>query len=309
MRIFKKTPKLPFVRYRGVFLICSGLLVATSLFLFFTRGLNFGTDFKGGVKLQYLFPKEVSEGEIRDILSGLQVADASVVRYGAPKDHRLIIKVAKPSASEENLSKIITPELNKTFGDPGVVLEQEETVGPKVGQELRRKGMLAVLVSLFCMLVYIGFRFDFFFAPGAIVALFHDVIVTLGVFALFQFEFNLTILAAVLTIVGYSINDTIIVFDRIREHTRLITPNTVDEVVNTSINETLSRTTITSATVFFVTAFLYFFGGETIKYFALAFMIGIITGTYSTFSIACPIYLWCYRNVPKVEAYFGKKES
>lgn len=307
MRFFNKTPNIPFVRYSRLMLALSGLIISASLFFIFTRGLAFGTDFTGGVKLQYQFPKEVSEGEVRSLLSKLNLGDVSIVRYGDVRERRLVIRVSKPTGDIQNMSQIITPELDKTFGAPGVVMEQEETVGPKVGEELRKKGQMAVLVSLFCMLIFIGFRFDFYFAPGALIAVFHDVIVTLGVFAFFQFEFNLTILAAVLTIVGYSINDTIIVFDRIREHARLIAPDTVNEVVNTSINETLSRTIITSVTVFFVTAFLYFFGGETIKYFALAFMVGILTGTYSSFSIACPVYLWCYRNFPKIEAFFGRK--
>lgn len=307
MRIFKQTPNFPFVRNRYLFLILSGLIVGTSLSLLFTRGLNYGTDFLGGVKLQYQFPKEVTENEIRSLLSGLSLGDISVVRYGSPQERRWVFKVLKPAQETLALSQIITPELIKTYGEQGLILEQEETVGPKVGQELRRKGMLAVLFSLFCMLVYIGFRFDFQFAPGAIIALFHDVIVALGFFALLQLEFNLTILAACLTIVGYSINDTIIVFDRIREHTRLIAPDTVEEIINNSINETLSRTLITSLSTLFVCIVLYFLGGATIKDFAFALLIGVVTGTYSTFSIACPIYLGMYRFAPKVQALVSSK--
>lgn len=309
MRLFKHTPNFPFVRNRRIFLLMSGLIVGISLFLLFTRGLNFGTDFMGGVKLIYQFPKEVSEGEVRKLMESLSLGSVSVVRHGKPEERRLAIKVSKPPLETESLSTLITPALTKIYGETGLTLEQEVTVGPKVGQELRRKGILAVFFSLFCMLAYIGFRFDFFFAPGAIVALFHDVIVTLGLFALFQFEFDLTILAACLTIVGYSINDTIIVFDRIREHARLITPSTIDEVVNNSINETLSRTIITSLSVFFVVLILYFFGGATIKDFAFAMMIGVITGTYSTFSIACPVYLGMYRAAPRLEKLFQKSKS
>lgn len=306
MKLFKQTPNFPFVRNRFIFLLMSGLIVATSLFLLFTRSLNWGTDFMGGVKLIYQFPKPVSDGEVRKLMETLSLGGVSVVRHGKPEERRLAIKVSKPSQETESLSKIITPALAKAYGETGLTLEQEVTVGPKVGQELRRKGMLAVFFSLFCMLAYIGFRFDFYFAPGAIVALFHDVIVTLGFFAFFQFEFDLTILAACLTITGYSINDTIIVFDRIREHSRLITPNTIDEVVNNGINETLSRTLITSLTVFFVVLILYLFGGATIKDFAFAMMIGVITGTYSTFSIACPVYLGMYRAAPRFEKMFRK---
>lgn len=309
MRLFKQTPNFPFVKNRHLFLIFSGLIVGGSLFLLFTRGLNYGTDFLGGVKLQYQFPKAVSEEEVRSLLANLSLGEASVVRYGNVDEKRLVIKFSKPSQDTTLLSQIVTPELTRAFGQEGLILEKEETVGPKVGQELRRKGTLAVLFSLFCMLIYIGFRFDFHFAPGALIALFHDVIVTLGFFALLQLEFNLTILAAVLTIVGYSINDTIIVFDRIREHARLISSDTIEEVVNNSINETLSRTLITSATVFFVVMVLYFFGGATIKDFAFAFMIGVITGTYSTFSIACPIYIGMYRHASKFSKIVAAKTS
>lgn len=298
MKLFKQVPNFPFVKNRFVFLALSGLIVLVSILLLVTKGLNYGTDFTGGVKLQYKFGKTVTEDEIRNILSGLGLKEASVIRYGESVENRFVIRLAKPTQENMTISSTLTPALTKALGEGGITLEQEEVVGPKVGEELRKKGMLAVLVSLACMLIYIGFRFDFHFAPGAIIALFHDVLLALGAFALLQLEFNLTVLAAILTIVGYSINDTIIVFDRIREHAKLIDQNTLEEVVNRSINETLSRTVITSLTVFFVVLTLYIFGGATIKDFAFAFMIGVITGTYSTFSIACPIYVSLYKMMP-----------
>ena len=282
-------------------------MVAIALFFFFARGLNFGTDFLGGVKLQYHFSQDVSEADIRKALADLNLGDISVVRFGDPKEKRLVIKVAKTSDEIASLAKTITPKLAQAFGEEGTTLEMEVTVGPKVGAELQRKGTLAVLFSLFCMLIYIGFRLDFYFAPGAIVALFHDVAIPLGLFAFFQIEFDLTTLAAFLTIVGYSINDSIIVFDRIREHAKLISDDTLEEVVERSINETLSRTILTSLTVFFVVVVLYFFGGATIKGFALAMTLGVILGTVSTFSVVCPIYIWLYRFIPKMQARFEKK--
>lgn len=306
MRIFKETPKIPFVKWQRFFVVSSLLLVTFSLYLLATRGLNYGTDFLGGVKLQYQFPKEVSEGEIRDRLNQMNLGSVSVIRYGDPGEHRMIIKVSKSEKELESLATLITPELTKTYGTEGLLLESEETVGANVGAELRHKGILAVLFSLLCMLIYIGFRFDFYFAPGALIALFHDVIVVLGVFSLLRLEFNLTILAACLTIVGYSINDTIIIFDRVREHARLITPATLEEVVNTSINETLSRTIITSLTTFLSVVVLYFFGGGTIENFAFALIIGIIAGTYSTFGIACSCYIAIYRWAPKFKFLAGK---
>ncbi len=295
MKLFKQTPNFPFVKNRFLFLALSGLIIVVSIVLLATKGLNYGTDFTGGVKLQYQFGKPTTEDTIRKILTGLDLKEASVIRYGEPKENRFVIRLAKPTQENLTLSSKLTPAFEKSFEGQTVTLEQEETVGPKVGEELRKKGLLAVLVSLACMLIYIGFRFDFHFAPGALIALFHDVLLALGAFALLQLEFNLTILAAILTIVGYSINDTIIVFDRIREHAKLIDRDSIDEIVNKSINETLSRTVITSLTVFLVVLVLYLFGGATIKDFAFAFMIGVVTGTYSTFSIACPIYISLYK--------------
>lgn len=310
IKLFQQTPNFPFMRLRHVFLAISAVVVGGSIFLLAVRGLNFGTDFKGGVKLQYQLPREAGEGEVRNALSGLNLEGVSVVRFGKSGEKKFVIKVAQPQEGQEMLSSQITPALEKVFGAEGgmggVVLEQEATVGPKVGGELRRKGILAVLVSLVCMLVYVGFRFDFQFAPGAILALFHDVLVVLGVFALLQLEFDLTILAACLTIVGYSINDTIVIFDRVREHARLISQETIEEVVNTSINETLSRTLLTSLTVFMTVIVLYFFGGSTIRDFAFALIVGVITGTWSTFTVACACYIAVYRLTPKWKALLSK---
>lgn len=305
MKIFKETPKIPFIPYRRLLVAISCILVAASLLSLATKGLNYGTDFLGGVKLHYQFPKAISENELRALLEPLNLGNISVIRYGAVSENRRVIKISKTQKIEQ-FSEQITPVLTKTFGEEGLVLEREETVGPKVGQELRRKGVLAVLFSLFCMLIYIGFRFDFLFAPGAILALFHDVIVVLGAFSFFQLEFDLTILAAVLTIVGFSINDTIVIFDRIREHARLITPATIEEIVNQSLNETLSRTLLTSLTVFFTIVILYFFGGATLKDFSFAMLVGVISGTYSTLSIACAFYLVMYRLAPKFKFLAGR---
>lgn len=310
MKLFKQTPHFPFVKYRHGFLAASILIVAVSITAFATRGLSYGIDFLGGIKLQYQFPGAVTEDSVRDVLADLKLGDIEVIRYGVTTSNRLILKLANTSDAEKSggVSKAITPKLIEKFGE-GVTLEQEEIVGPKVGKELRRRGMLSVLFSLGCILIYIGFRFNFQVAPGAILALFHDVIVVLGLFAILHKEFNLTILAAVLTIVGYSINDTIIVFDRIREHTRLITPDTVEEIVNLGINETLARTVITSFTVFVVVFVMYLLGGATLKDFAFAMMIGVITGTYSTFSIAGPVYILLYRYSPQFEKWLQTKRA
>lgn len=306
MKFIDKTPRIPFMKHRFLFLVVSLLLMGGSLFSVATRGLNFGTDFLGGVKLQYRFPTGAAEGEVHALLEKMGMPGVSVIRFGDASENRLAIKISHPKEAIESYGKTITPELQKAFGAE-TLLEMEETVGAKVGEELKRKGILAVLFSLFCMLVYVGFRFDFHFAPGAMAALFHDVIVVLGVFSFFGIEFDLTILAACLTIVGYSLNDTIIIFDRVREHAKLVTPATVEEVVNTSVNETLSRTMITSLTTLAVVVILFCFGGATLRDFSLAMILGIVFGTYSTIFISCTAYIGMVQISPKLEKRFGKQ--
>lgn len=306
MKLFSKTPTFQFMKHRFLFVGISGLLVAASLFSLATKGLNFGTDFLGGIKLQYQFPNAIGEEEVRALLETMHVEGASVVQFGNATENRLSIKVAHPKEEITSYGSTITPKLKEKFGEK-VLLEMEESIGATVGAELQRKGILAVLFSFFCMLIYIGFRFDFLFAPGAILALFHDVILVVGLFSFLQIEFNLTILAACLTIVGFSINDTIVIFDRVREHIKRITPETLESVVNLSINETLSRTFNTSFTVFLVVLVLYFFGGATLENFSLAMLVGVIAGTYSTVFIACAAYVGMHRLSPKLEKLWGKK--
>ncbi len=263
------------------------------------NGLNYGIDFGGGIKLIYTFNQTLKDGEIEGLLldSGI---DAMVQRYGDKASNQFSIKAKQTEATLEDSVAKISSILMAKYGETGAKLEQQETVGPKVGKELKRKGQLAMFFTLIAMLIYIGVRFDFYFAPGAIVALVHDVIVVMGFLTFFNKEYNLSILAAILTIVGYSVNDTIIVYDRIREHAKKITVNTIDDIVNQSINETLSRTIITSATVLIVVIILFISGGGIIHDFAFCFIIGAITGSYSSIFIASPIYIWLYKNWPKI---------
>lgn len=289
---------IPFMKYRLLFAGISAVAVLGSFVVIGIRGFNYGIDFKGGAKLEYRFDRDVSEGEIRDIVSGLNLGDVSVVRFGDASERRMSIKVELPE-EHADIAPMITNALAQTYGDGSALLEQEETVGPRVGSELRRKAWLTILFSWALMLVYIGYRFDFVFAPGAVVALVHDVAITLGLFALLGKEVNLSILAALLTLIGFSINDTIVIFDRIRENRRDISPETVSDVVNSSINSTLSRTIITSLTVFFVVVVLFFKGGGTLHDFAFALIIGVIVGSYSTIFVASPLYIELYRRWPK----------
>ncbi len=299
------TRVIPFVKYQWLPILVSVALAVVSLIVLETRGLNYGIDFKGGARLVYQFQEPVSEGPIKDVLKGIGLGGAEVVRYGEAKDNRMAIKVEKPEEHAQ-LGSEITQALEAKWGQGAVQLQEEETVGPKVGKELRTKAWLAVIFAVILMLIYIGYRFDFMFAPGAVVALIHDVLITVGVFALLGKEFNLTILAALLTIVGYSINDTIIVFDRIRENRHGISRNTIGSVVDLSLTQTLSRTIVTSLTVIFVLVVIFIKGGGALHNFAFALIVGMVLGTYSSVFIASPCYIGMYKAWPRIREAIGK---
>lgn len=283
---------IPFVPRMWWFAGFSSITVAASLFFIATRGLNFGTDFRGGTKLQYRFSAPASDGDVRKIMEAknLNAGPFSVQKIGRAGENRVMIKMEKLEESHVFVQKV-TEALKTGLGMNEVTLEQNETVGPKAGADLRKKAELAIIVSWLLMLVYIGYRFDFAFAPGAIIALMHDVILAIGGFALTGREVSLTVVAAILTIIGYSINDTIVVYDRVRENLHKNPKMPLRELVNRSLNETLSRTVITSFTVFLVVILMYFFGEGEFQNFGFAMMIGTITGVYSTFSVACPVFI------------------
>lgn len=291
---------IPFVKHRWYYVAFSTLTVVLSIYFIAVKGLNFGTDFRGGTKLQYQFSAPVSESDVRRILETSQVEGFSVQKVGKPEENRLMIKLEKIEESGNFVQKI--GDSLKTGLGKEATLEKNESVGPKAGADLRKKAQMALIVSWLLMLIYIGYRFDFAFAPGAIVALVHDVILAVGGFALTGREVSLTVVAALLTIVGYSINDTIVVYDRVRENlNKGPTKMTFREVVNLSLNETLSRTIITSLTVFIVVVLMYFFGEGEFQNFGFAMMIGVITGVYSTFSVACPIYIALHERWPSLQ--------
>lgn len=296
---------IPFMKNKVYLIGLSLLFTIISLVIIAKNGLNYGIDFKGGVKLLYSFSNPVNDGEIESTLAAGGI-DAMVQRYGDDKSNQFSVKAKQSETTLEGTVSKISSILGEKYKDSTITLEQQETVGPKVGQELKRKGQLAIFFTLIAMLIYVGIRFDFYFAPGAILALIHDVIIVMGFIAFFGKEYNLSILAALLTIVGYSINDTIIVYDRIREHIKKINVNTVEEIVNTSVNETLSRTIITSTTVFIVVLILFLSGGGIIHDFAFCFIVGVVTGTYSSVFIASPTYIWLYKHWPKIAGRFRK---
>lgn len=284
-----------YVGHRKWFVMFSVVTIIIGIFFIFKNGLNFGTDFKGGTKLQYQFHITTTDGDVRSALEKNDIESFSVQKIGEVGDNRFIIKLDMRE-NMEALIKKSTEALQSAFGSDKVSLEQNETVGPKAGADLRKKAELAIIVSWLLMLIYIGFRFDFAFAPGAIVALIHDVLLAIAGFAITGREVSLTVVAAILTIIGYSINDTIVVYDRIREHLANAGKQSLNTIINRSINEMFPRTVITSFTVFIVVALMYFFGEGEFQNFGFAMIIGVVTGVYSTLSIACPLYIWIKDN-------------
>ena len=273
---------IAFNKYYNKFNVLSVSLVVISLILLTFKGLNFGIDFKGGTLIELRsMDEKINVSSLRDNLSQMSLGDISVKNFGNEKDY--LIKFE--NSDNKNVIEEIKLNLEKSFGN-NFNFRRVENVGPKVSSELLRSGIIAISVALALMLIYIWIRFEWQFSLGAILALFHDVIVTLGVFSLFSLEINLSIIAAVLTIVGYSMNDTVVIFDRVRENLRKYSDIKIYELTNISINETLSRTIITSATTLLALLAIYLFGGEILKGFSLAMILGVVFGTYSSIYIA-----------------------
>ena len=274
---------IAFNKYYNQFNIVSSLLIIVSLILLIFKGLNFGIDFKGGTLIELRSTDtKINVSSLRDKFSQMDLGDVSVKKFGNDTDY--LIKFENKD-NKKDIIEEIKNNLDKSFGN-NFNFRRVENVGPKVSSELLKSGVIAISLSLAAMLFYIWIRFEWQFSLGAILALFHDVIVTLGIFSLFSLEINLSIIAAVLTIVGYSMNDTVVIFDRVRENLRKYSDIKIFELTNISINETLSRTIITSATTLLALLAIYFFGGEILKGFSLAMILGVIFGTYSSIYIA-----------------------
>jgi len=261
-------------------------LVIFSVLLLFFKGLNFGVDFKGGTLIELRSnDKNINVTSLRVSFNKMNLGDFNVKKFGNEND--FLIKIEKKDTSA-NAIEVIKKELASSIGS-SFSFRRVENVGPKVSSELLKSGIIAIALSLAAMLFYIWIRFEWQFSLGAILALFHDVIVTLGLFSLFNLEINLSIVAAVLTIVGYSMNDTVVIYDRVRENLRKFSDIKIYELTNISINETLSRTIITSVTTLLALVSIYLFGGEILKGFSLAMIMGVVFGTYSSIYIANPI--------------------
>ena len=275
-----------FNKFYKLFNIISACLIVVSILLLFFKGLNFGVDFKGGTLIELRAnDKKINVISLRDSFNNMNLGNINVKRFGNENDFLIKIEKKDRSANSiEIIKKNLSDNLSGTFN-----FRRVENVGPKVSSELLKSGIIAIVLSLAAMLFYIWIRFEWQFSLGAILALFHDVIVTLGLFSLFGLEINLSIVAAVLTIVGYSMNDTVVIYDRVRENLKKFSEIKIFELTNTSINETLSRTIITSVTTLLALISIYLFGGEVLKGFSLAMIMGVIFGTYSSIYIANPI--------------------
>ena len=273
---------IAFNKYYNKFNILSITLVVISLFLLIFKGLNFGIDFKGVTLIELRSTdNNINTSSLRDNLNQMNLGDVSVKNFGNENDFLIKFEINE----NKNVIEEIRFNLDKSFGN-NFDFRRVENVGPKVSAELLRSGIIAISVALALMLIYIWIRFEWQFSLGAILALFHDVIVTLGLFSLLGLEINLSIIAAVLTIVGYSMNDTVVIFDRIRENLKKYSDIKIYELSNISINETLSRTLITSITTLLALLSIFFFGGEILKGFSLAMIFGVVFGTYSSIYIA-----------------------
>ena len=267
--------------------ILSLILIALSISFLLFKGLNLGVDFKGGTLIEVRTENSnINIAEIRQSFLNMDLGDVTVKKFGQKNDY--LVKIEMKETDNENFIKSINDKLSSDLGSQ-INFRRVENVGPKVSNELLRDGLLAISLSLATMLFYIWIRFEWQFSLGAILALVHDVIVTLGIFSLLTYEINLSIVAAVLTIVGYSMNDTVVIFDRIRENLKKYSKISTSDICDTSINETLSRTLITSVTTLLALLSIYIFGGEILKGFSFAMIIGVIVGTYSSIFVAAPI--------------------
>lgn len=304
MQIFSKAHVYDFMGKRYIALVFSAILFFGSIFLLVTKGLNYGIDFSGGTLIQIKYEDKAPLDKIRAALSVDEtLKNASVTEFGS--DSEVVIRF---SASNSSIGSDIGASVGELIKGTGKFeIRRVDVVGPKVGSELRQKGMMAIAISLVGILIYIAFRFEWRFAMAAIASEIHDVVITLGAISLFSIDVNLDTLAAILTVVGYSLNDTIIIFDRIREGIKTSKNSDLDLIINESVSATLSRTILTSGTTLAVVVILFLYGGDMINGFALALIVGILAGTISSIYIASPMLLWFKFSVEKYRAKEAEK--
>jgi preprotein translocase subunit SecF len=304
MDILKHNLAIDFMGKQRYAAIVSSLLVVAAIISMVARGFNFGIDFTGGTLIEAGYPQAVDLAEVRSVLIDSGYADAQAQHFGTSRD--VLVRLApREGMANARLSEEVLGALRK--GDPGVEMRRVEFVGPQVGDELTEQGGLAMIYALIGILIYIVARFNFRLAPGAVIALIHDVLIVMGIFSIWQIEFDLTVLAALLAVIGYSLNDTIVVYDRIRENFRKMRKGLPRDIINTSINQTLSRTLMTSLTTLIVLVSLFIFGGEVIHSFAIALILGVLVGTYSSVYVASTAAL--VLGISKADLMTVKKEG
>jgi preprotein translocase subunit SecF len=300
MELIKPGTQIPFTRYRKIAVILSTAVNLGVLLMLLIKGPNLGVDFAGGTMVQVKFQQAVTIAEIRRALDEVKLGGGVIQDFGERGGNEYLVRLDKTSVELGALGEQVKKALTDRFGAGKFEVRRIESVGPKVGEDLRFRGVMSVIAATVMMGVYIWLRFELRFGLGAVIALIHDVLVTVGALLLADYEFDLTVIAALLTIVGFSVNDTVVVCDRIRENMRKIRRESLESIVNTSINETLSRTILTTGTATMVLLALYFLGGAVIRPFAFSLLVGFISGVYSTIFIASPvILLWEKRPAPK----------
>ena len=293
MNLLKNT-NINFIDKTKIALICSSIIISCGLVsLILNKGPNLSIDFTGGTIIQILFSDNLEIDELRAILNSTELSKAEITQFGKNNEYRIKTGI-------NNKTQSINDILSNNLGKYNYEIRRVENVGPKIGKELQLQAIYAIGLALIMLMIYIGFRFDRFYSFGSIAAIFHDILVTLGIFSLLNLEIDLSIIAAFLTIVGYSLNDTIVIFDRFRENGQKDLKLSMKEIANLSLNQTLSRTVVTSLTTLMVVMILYYMGGEVIKYFAFALIVGVFVGTYSSIFIASPFMLYLKSKI-KIE--------
>ena len=293
MEIFRVKKDIPFMKYRSISAVISTSIFILSIAFLIFKGLNLGVDFTGGTIMEVSYPEAANIEEIRKTLSSIDLTDTQVQNFGTAKDVLIRLPI-KENLSIAQLSEKVASALKEV--SIGVEVMRVESVGAQVGDELYEKGALAILFVIIGIMLYLWLRFEWRFAVAAIVANMHDVIIILGFFAFFQWEFNLTVLAAVLAVLGYSVNESVVVFDRVRENFRRMRKDSVEKVINNAITRTMSRTIMTHLSTQTVVISMLIFGGEILNNFALALTIGILFGIYSSIMVGCPLAMWLGTN-------------
>ena len=289
MQILPSTLSIDFIRLRFVAMLFSVAMIVVGIYSLSTQGLNFGIDFSGGTKIELIYDQDVSITDIRGVLDDAQFGESVVQHFGSNRDVMIRLPLAE-GQSDSSVSTRIMDALSASDVGQGT-LQSVEFVGPTFGKELFEKGILALVYALIMVMIYVAFRFEWKFSLGSVVALIHDILITIGIFSLLGMEFTMPVLAALMAVIGYSLNDTIVVFDRIRENFRRLRDTETEETMNISINQTLPRTILTSLTTLLVLFALYWYGGEALTGFAATLIIGVLIGTYSSIFVASPTVL------------------